>query len=153
MCLTTTPAPQTDQDDQAYFVRATGDAGGTDPTEIRFHQVTPFSPTYFLKFEKAGLSYNVCTSASANSIIGSTEAELSATDISFRVWDLFHPNSGYVVLESSEKIGEDSLYLSSDGAGNMKLIRWNKPIPGPPDTTEEVDPALLFRVVRPFGQS
>ncbi len=52
--------------------------------------------------------------------------------------------------KSNEK--EEKLYLSSDGAGNMKLKVWNAPIPGPPGTTEQVDPALLFRMVRPYGQ-
>ena len=44
------------------------------------------------------------------------------------------------------------LYLSSDGTGEMKLKHWNSPIPGAPVTTYEVDPALLFRLVRPPGE-
>ena len=66
---------------------------------------------------------------------------------------LYSPNDSFVVIESN-KSDKDSnkLYLSNDGAGNMKLKVWNAPIPGPPHTTDEVDPALLFRMVRPLGQ-
>ncbi len=66
--------------------------------------------------------------------------------------ELFSPNDSYVVIESNESSGNNKLYLSSDGAGKMKLKVWNEPIPGPPRTTDQVDPALLFRIVRPFGQ-
>ena len=47
-------------------------------------------------------------------------------------------------------MNDDDLFLSSDGAGNMQLKVWNHPVPDPPNTTSEVDPALLFRVVRPL---
>ena len=63
------------------------------------------------------------------------------------------PNDPYVVIESNKSNGNNKLYLSSDGAGNMKLRVWNAPIPGPPRTTEEVNPAFLFRIVRPLGQN
>jgi hypothetical protein len=70
------------------------------------------------------------------------------------------PNQPYVVLESNRPKtnttttdGEVNLFLSSDGSGKMQLKEWNNPIPGPPRTTPEVDPALLFRVVRPLGQN
>ena len=72
------------------------------------------------------------------------------------------PNQPYVVLESNRPKTntttndgelEVNLFLSSDGAGKMQLKEWNNPIPGPPRTTPEVDPALLFRVVRPLGQN
>lgn len=43
-------------------------------------------------------------------------------------------------------------YLSSDGAGKMKLKRWN--LTGEkrkaPKAGELIDPALLFRVVKPL---
>lgn len=65
---------------------------------------------------------------------------------------LFSPNRPYVVLRSNQQQGGENLYLSSDGGGVMKLKVWNKPIRAPPRTTAEVDPALLFRVVRPFGE-
>jgi hypothetical protein len=57
------------------------------------------------------------------------------------------------VVEAYERPERSSgLYLSSDRAGEMKLKHWNSPIPGPPVTTDEVDPALLFRLVRPPGE-
>ena len=77
---------------------------------------------------------------------------LQVTDTSFEVMELWSPNKPYVVLRSNKTVGNDDLYLSSDGAGNMQLKVWNKPVPGPPTTTSEADPALLFRVVRPYGQ-
>ena len=67
----------------------------------------------------------------------------------FQLFSLFTPNDYYIVLQANETSGNDTLYLSSNGAGYMKLKIWNKPIPGPPRTTDEVDPALLFRLVRP----
>ena len=69
--------------------------------------------------------------------------------------DLLGVNEPYYVLRSNKSTGTDAqgnelyLYLSSDGAGNMKMKLWNKPVPDPPGTTGEVDPALLFRIVRP----
>jgi hypothetical protein len=74
------------------------------------------------------------------------------TDTSFEVIGLWFPNTPYVVLRSNKKLEDDDLFLSSDAAGNMQLKVWNKPVPDPPNTTPEVDPALLFRLVRPFGQ-
>ncbi|CAB3999252.1 Hypothetical predicted protein, partial [Paramuricea clavata] len=74
------------------------------------------------------------------------------TDTSFEVIELGSPNRPYVVFRSNKKLDDDDLYLSSDAAGNMQLKVWNKPVPDPPNTTAEVDPALLFRLVRPFGQ-
>ncbi len=71
----------------------------------------------------------------------------------FQVFALYSPNDSYVVMESNKLNGNNKLYLSSDGAGKMKLKVWNAPIPGPPHTTDEVDPALLFRMVRPLGQN
>ena len=78
----------------------------------------------------------------------------NAVATSFRVVHLWRPNAEYVVLQSNMKQGADELYLimSSDGEGNMKLKVWNKPVRDPPDTTAEVDPGLLFRMVRPHGQ-
>jgi hypothetical protein len=64
--------------------------------------------------------------------------------------ELYSPNRPYYVLRSNKKVNDDDLFLSSDGAGNMQLKVWNHPVPGPPNTTSEVDPALLFRVVRPL---
>ena len=67
---------------------------------------------------------------------------------------LWAPNDFLFVLEAYDSLsGKGSgLYLSSNGAGEMKLKEWNHPIPDPPGTTYEVDPALLFRFVRPRGQ-
>ena len=71
--------------------------------------------------------------------------------------DLLGVNEPYYVLRSNKSQGVDGqgdplyLYLSSDGAGKMKLKLWNKPVTDPPGTTGEVDPALLFRIVRPSG--
>jgi hypothetical protein len=70
----------------------------------------------------------------------------------FLFYSLRAPNDLYFVLQANVSSGGDDLYLSSNGAGNMKLKVWNSPIPGPPRTTEEVDPALLFRLVRPLGE-
>ena len=73
----------------------------------------------------------------------------NADATSFQIFQLFPPNAEYFVLQWSKKQDTDVLYLSSDGEGNMKLKVWNQPVPPPPDTTAEVDPALLFRLVRP----
>jgi hypothetical protein len=70
----------------------------------------------------------------------------------FGVIQFWSPNSPYVALRSDQQHGGHNLYLSSNGGGHMKLKRWNKPIPESPFTTPEVDPALLFRVVRPLDQ-
>ena len=67
-------------------------------------------------------------------------------DTSFEVMALRSPNQPFVVLRSNKKLGDDDLYLSSDGAGEMKLKVPNQRIRRP---AAEVDPALLFRVVRP----
>ena len=63
--------------------------------------------------------------------------------------EFWSPNSPYVALRSNQQQDGHNLFLSSNGAGNMKLKRWNNPVPESPFTTPEVDPALLFRVVRP----
>ena len=59
------------------------------------------------------------------------------------------PNSGYFVLQS--KKGSDSVqttvYLSSDGAGNLQLKKANNPDYPPPDFNPFIDVALLFRLV------
>jgi hypothetical protein len=78
---------------------------------------------------------------------------LQVTDTSFEVIKLYSPNKALVVLRSNKKLGDDDLFLSSNGAGYMQLKVWNKPVRCPPRTTSEVDPALLFRVVRPLGQN
>ncbi len=61
--------------------------------------------------------------------------------------ELFQPNRPLIVLRSNKKLGNDDLYLSSDGAGNMRLKVWNNS-GEPPRAEAEVDPALLFRVVK-----
>ncbi|CAB4022844.1 Hypothetical predicted protein [Paramuricea clavata] len=99
-----------------------------------------------MKFNKGTTWYAV--NASENSVTASAEV----TNTSFEVMELWTPNKPYVVLRSNKMSGNEYLYLSSNGAGNMQLKVWNKPVPGPPNTTSEADPALLFRVVRPFGQ-
>jgi hypothetical protein len=68
------------------------------------------------------------------------------------LFSLYAPNDTFIVLQADKNSGKDELYLSSNGAGKMKLKRWNSPIPGPPRTVDEVDPALLFRLVRPRGE-
>ena len=71
----------------------------------------------------------------------------------FEVIYLFNENEPYCVLRSNRKsTANEWLYLSSNGAGDMRLKPWNKPVPEPPEASVEVDPALLFRVVRPLGE-
>ncbi|XP_028397685.1 uncharacterized protein LOC114521430 isoform X2 [Dendronephthya gigantea] len=147
----TNTSPSRDSTD-SYVVAATADAEGeTIPrTDITFHEVQrkPDPQLFQLQFNKNNKKYYLAASESNVVAVDGTD---DAT--SFEVTQLFQPNSAFCVLQSNKKQGTDDLYLSSDGAGNMKLKVWNKPIPGPPDTTAEVDPALLFRAVRPFGKS
>ena len=58
---------------------------------------------------------------------------------------LWYPNSAYVVLRTNgnETANNKFLYLSSDAAGKMKLKASGDV------HTPEVEPALLFRVVKP----
>ena len=56
---------------------------------------------------------------------------------------LWYPNSAYVVLRSIVTVGLKFLYLSSDAAGKMKLKASGSV------HTPEIEPALLFRVVKP----
>ncbi|XP_028397507.1 uncharacterized protein LOC114521312 isoform X4 [Dendronephthya gigantea] len=137
---------------KSYFVKATGDAEGTTLalTDITFLEIQrrPDPQLFQLQFNKNNQDYYL--TASERDVVAVDGAN-DAT--SFEVKQLFQPNSAFCVLQSNKKQGTDDLYLSSDGAGNMKLKVWNKPIPPPPDTTAEVDPALLFRVVRPYGMT
>ncbi|XP_028397506.1 uncharacterized protein LOC114521312 isoform X2 [Dendronephthya gigantea] len=139
-------------DSKSYFVKATGDAEGTTLalTDITFLEIQrrPDPQLFQLQFNKNNQDYYL--TASERDVVAVDGAN-DAT--SFEVKQLFQPNSAFCVLQSNKKQGTDDLYLSSDGAGNMKLKVWNKPIPPPPDTTAEVDPALLFRVVRPYGMT
>jgi hypothetical protein len=65
----------------------------------------------------------------------------------FHRFRLSSPNRPYVVLKSTTG---DGLYLSSDGAGTMKLKSWNLPEGrSPPGASGKIDPAFLFRLVRP----
>ena len=76
-------------------------------------------------------------------------------NILFEVICLFDPNKPYFVLRSNTKSTDNQwLYLSSNGAGDMRLKPWNLPAArDPPEASAEVDPALLFRVVRPLGET
>ena len=49
-------------------------------------------------------------------------------------------------LNPIKRTNGERLYLSSDGAGNMKLKLWNAKF-GPRGHPRAVDPALLFRAV------
>ncbi|CAB3992178.1 Hypothetical predicted protein [Paramuricea clavata] len=138
-------------DCSGYVVEATGEAQGkTMPlTDIRFDlppSSNHFQPKFQLKFKKDNTWYSV--NASEYSVTAS-----EVTDTSFEVIKLYSPNKGLVVLRSNKKLDDDDLFLSSNGAGYMQLKVWNKPVRCPPRTTSEVDPALLFRVVRPLGQN
>ncbi|CAB3992177.1 Hypothetical predicted protein [Paramuricea clavata] len=118
-------------------------------TDIRFDlppSSNHFQPKFQLKFKKDNTWYSV--NASEYSVTAS-----EVTDTSFEVIKLYSPNKGLVVLRSNKKLDDDDLFLSSNGAGYMQLKVWNKPVRCPPRTTSEVDPALLFRVVRPLGQN
>ena len=73
----------------------------------------------------------------------------------FTYSELDPPNQPYIVFQCTNiTVGDDHdvAYLSSDGAGKMKLKRWN--LTGeerrPPKAGELIDPALLFRVVKPL---
>ena len=106
-------------------------------------------PWFYLKFSSASKVYTV--SASKDWVKASDQKNTSGT--LFQIFSLYSPNDSYVVVQSDQKNDDGNpLYLSSNGAGNMKLKVWNSPIPGPPHTTDQVDPALLFRLVRPFGE-
>lgn len=145
MYMTNITAPN---NGEIFIVKATGNAEGiTLPfTNIKFHVVNQLPDKLFsLQFTKNEIWHTV--SASENGVAAHKDAPTS-----FRILQLFAPNRPYVVFESSEKTKDgDKLYLSSDGSGDMKLKVWNKAVREPPRTTGEVDPALLFRVVRPLG--
>lgn len=134
--------------DETCCVKATGRAEGTTMpfTDIRFYEVSPLPQMFALQFKEGSDWYTV--NASNNSVIAATNiSPHNAT--TFTLLELWFPNEPYCVLQSNVTQGEDKLYLSSDGSGHLKLKTWNKPVVGPPDTTADVDPALLFRVVRP----
>ena len=78
----------------------------------------------------------------------------SNSDTWFKVKELLSPNQPCVVLQSNKKDKNGPLYLSSDGAGNMKLKRGNLEGVKYMDDKDlyDVDPALLFRVVRIIGE-
>ena len=105
-------------------------------------------PWFYLKFASGEIDYTV--SASESEVKASDQTN---TGTIFRFFSLYSPNDSYIVLQAIVSEGEEPLYLSSNGAGDMKLKAWNSPIPDPPHTTDEVDPALLFRVVRPFKEN
>ena len=66
----------------------------------------------------------------------------STKGVPFEVLQCWNPNSAYVVLRTN---GNETakLYLSSDAAGKMKLKASED------EHTPEIEPALLFRVVKP----
>ena len=133
---------------QTCCVKATGRAEGTTMpfTNIRFYEIHPLPQMFALQFKEGSDWYTV--NASNNSVIAATNISPHNATI-FTLLQLLSPNEPYFVLQSNVTQGEDILYLSSDGSGNLKLKTWNEPVVGPPDTTADVDPALLFRVVRP----
>ena len=59
------------------------------------------------------------------------------------------PNGGYFALGSKKDSVKDqpTVYLSSDGAGNLQLKKANNPDYPPPDFNPFIDVALLFRLV------
>ena len=125
-------------------------------TDIKFNQTQPIPQMFQLSFQKNDTWYTAQAADTSALLTASSELVLTdedTSDTSFEVIHLFSPNRPYIVLRSNKKQGEEHLYLSSDGAGNLRLKVWNKPIPLPPITTAEVDPALLFRLVRPLGQN
>ncbi|CAB4007474.1 Hypothetical predicted protein [Paramuricea clavata] len=127
---------------QAYVVAATGEAEGTTMplTDIRFDQTQPIPLMFELKFKKDNAWYAVHASHT------DVTASQMTDGTSFEVMALRSPNQPFVVLRSNKKLGKDDLFLSSDGAGKMKLKVSNQRIRR---RAPEVDPALLFRVVRP----
>ena len=137
--------------DQTCSVKATGRAEGTTQpyTNIKLYEVTALPLMFALQFQVGQDWYTV--TASNNSVVAATNIT-PAQATSFNVIELWFPNEPYCVLQSNQMQGGDKLYLSSDGTGHLKLKTWNKPIADPPEASAEVDPALLFRVVRPFGE-
>ncbi|XP_028397746.1 uncharacterized protein LOC114521479 [Dendronephthya gigantea] len=155
-----------DHNSTSYIVEATGDDEGEneDLTKITFLKADGkkhmYPPYWFqLQLEKKDQKYYLAASEKdVVAFVGAKDATL------FRVIELFSPNEAFCVLQSNKKTeveveGTDEkkkkkkkkvyLYLSSDRVGNLKLKIWNEPAPYPPHTSAHVDPALLFRVVRP----
>ena len=117
-----------------------------DPDEI----AKTVQSWFYLKFSDGENDWTVTASKRPGE--GVTASKLTTNGTPFRFMSLFSPNDSYLVLKSDKKNDEgDPLYLSSNGAGKMKLKVWNSPAPGPPRTSDEVDPALLFRLVLPLG--
>ncbi|CAB4012598.1 Hypothetical predicted protein [Paramuricea clavata] len=103
-----------------------------------------------LRFEKEGKWYPV--NATESGVTASKFTDPPTDTTVFGVIQFWSPNTPYVALRSNQQHDGHNLFLSSNGAGYMKLKRWNKPVPESPFTTPQVDPALLFRVVRPLDQ-
>ena len=61
------------------------------------------------------------------------------------------PNLGYFAIRLSLHSNGGSLFLSSDGEGNMKLKPSNSASYPPPAQNQFIDIALLFRFVEPDG--
>ena len=61
------------------------------------------------------------------------------------------PNRGYFALKSRKGFdsGQPTVYLSSDGAGNLQLKQANNTKYPPPLENPFIDVALLFRLVEP----
>ncbi|CAB4030680.1 Hypothetical predicted protein [Paramuricea clavata] len=93
-----------------------------------------------MKFHQNIADYTV--SASQDSVTASQNNNGATI---FHRFDLRVPNKPYVVLKSTSG---KNLYLSSDGAGNLKLKSWNLPKRSPPGASKYVDPAFLFRLVK-----
>ena len=105
-------------------------------------------PWFYLKFFNGQNEYTV--SASENGVKAS---DMTNPGTLFRFVSLRSSDESYLVFQSDQNNADGNpLYLSSNGAGNMKLKVWNSPVPDPPYTSDEVDPALLFRLVHPLGQ-
>ena len=60
---------------------------------------------------------------------------------------MMSPNLGYFAIRLSLHSNGGSLFLSSDGEGNMKLKPSNSASYPPPIGNWSIDPALLFRLV------
>ncbi|CAB4005998.1 Hypothetical predicted protein [Paramuricea clavata] len=131
-------------EDGSNVVEATAEAEGSTLTltDIQWDKQSVFQELYILRFEVDGGYYTI--SASDQSVTASQGTDGGTIFHRFR---LSSPNKPYFVLKSTTG---DDLYLSSDGAGKMKLKSWNLPEGrSPPGASGKIDPAFLFRLVRP----
>ncbi|XP_028409332.1 uncharacterized protein LOC114531933 [Dendronephthya gigantea] len=151
--ITEAKATSSTQDSTNYVVAATQEQQPS--SEIKFIKTHEFAEIFKMQFQKNdGFKYTL--NASQDGSITAAEIADSDSVAQFTYYELDPPNQPYVVLPSTNRSTTAAdgkiydLYLSSDGAGNMSLKRWNLSSNAlPPKATALIDPSLLFRVVKP----